>query len=173
MTNRYIRPQEPPQDVEELVGVDGSGYSGLDPGKMLGQPVTAQGVDRLRADQSAAEQAGTARTLDDYEIAQLNELQHQAAAHGVRLFLLAHPTASPETFGEFSAVSRAEREGRLDMPLTSFADPVTYFDLYRPGGFTDPDHIDRIVAGQVSVKAADAFVAEMKSSKKGDTGAVH
>jgi hypothetical protein len=173
LTNAFIRPQESPEVISDLVGKNGDGYVGLDPNIPLGPRVKVEGIRKLREDQTAEEKAGTARSLNDYEIGQLKDLQKLAADHGARLLLLAHPTATPETFGEFAAVSRAEREGRLDIPLTSFADPFTYFDLYHPAGFVDPDHINWTIVAEVSTRAADAFVAELKSAKKEDAGAVH
>jgi hypothetical protein len=162
MTNRYIRPQEPPADVRELGGPGGNGYSGLDPDKLLGpRPTVQSDIDRMMADQKASETTGEARELNDFEVAQLADLQQRAATHGVKLILLAPPTAAPEVYGEFSAVARSKQP----VPMLSFADPITYFDLYDPKGFVDPDHISKPVAEKLSLKAADAFSALIRSEK--------
>jgi hypothetical protein len=153
LTNRYVRPQEPAPDVVELAGPGNNGFLGLEPHHLFGPKTTAADLKQLVADQKAAEQAGTSRELNSFEIAQLQDLQQQAAQHHVQLILLAPPTAAAEVYGEFAAVSHA----KMTVPLLSFADPITYFDLYDPDGFTDPDHIDRTVARRWSIKAADAF----------------
>jgi hypothetical protein len=159
LTNAYIRPQEPTPDPRELGGPAGNGYSGLPPGVMLGRKTTANDLTGLVANQSAAEKAGFARQLNSFEIAQLADLQHLAAMRGVKLILLAPPTATADIYGEFSAVAHAA----TGVPTLSFADPITYYDLYDPAGFVDPDHISQPVAEKWSLKAADAFVKLVKS----------
>ena len=153
LTNAYVRPQEPRPDANELAGPAGDGYSGLDANVMLGPRTSAPDIARMISDQKDQQNAGTARSLNGFEIEQLTGLQRLAAGHDVKLILLAPPTAAADIFGEFSAVSR----GESGVPVLSFADPVAYFDLYNPDGFVDPDHISKPVAEKFSVKAADGF----------------
>ena len=137
----------------------GNGYAGLEPHVMLGPITTSADITKMVADQKSAEKSGKARELNAFEIAQLTDLQNLAARHGVKLILLAPPTAAGDIYGEFAAVSRGSAG---TVPMLSFADPGTYFDLYDPDGFVDPDHIDKVVAEKWSVKAADGFVKIVK-----------
>jgi hypothetical protein len=165
LTNRYVRPQEPPPDLADLDGPEGGGYHPLDPNVLLGTPVTAQSIKDMMSDQTDAERSGTARQLNDFEIAQLNDLQKLAAQHGIKVILLAAPTAAAEVYGEFSAVKRASETGKLSAPFVSFADPITYFDLYDPKGFTDPDHIGKPTSKRWSIRVADEF-AKLENNPK-------
>ncbi len=165
LTNRYIRPQEPPPDLADLDGPAGGGYLPLDPNKLLGEPVTEQSEKDMIANQAKAEQDGSARQLNDFEIQQLTDLQKLAAEHGIKLILLAAPTAAAEVYGEFRAVKRASDSGKLTAPFLSFADPVTYFDLYDPKGFTDPDHIGKPVSKRWSIKVADEYAKLLATPK--------
>jgi hypothetical protein len=157
LTNKFIHPQEPPTDITDVAGTAGNGYAGLDPDIPLGPATTAQDIADMMSDQKNLEKTGSARKLNGFEIAELTDLQTQAAARGVKLLLLAPPTATADMYGEFSAVMRASQSGQLRVPVFSFADPITYFDLYDPKGFVDPDHIGQPVAQRWSKRAADAF----------------
>src|SRR5204862_4717932 len=58
LTNRYVRPQEPPPDTYDLLGPTGSGYLGL-PQKLRGaRQVTAAGIEEMIAAQGTRERAG-------------------------------------------------------------------------------------------------------------------
>jgi hypothetical protein len=157
LTNRYIRPQEPPPDLADLDGPDGGGYLPLNPNVLLGTPVTTQGINEMMRDQADAERNGSARSLNDFEIAQLTDLQQLAARQGIKVILLAAPTAAAEVYGEFRAVKRASDAGKLSAPFMSFADPIAFYDLYDPKGFTDPDHIGKPVSKRWSIRVADEY----------------
>ncbi len=101
---------------------------------------------------------GMRDTLNNFEVDQLLDLQKLAADHHVNLILLAPPTAAAEVFDEFRAVTRADESGKLTVPLMSFADPITYYDLYDPKGFTDPDHVGQPVSRLWSLDVARKFV---------------
>jgi hypothetical protein len=157
LTNRFIRPQEPPQDLNYLKGPAGNGYTPLDPNGPRGEQTSAAELAKMISDQKAAERAGTARELNAFEISQLTDLQTRAAACGVRLVLLSPPTATPEMFAEFAAIAHAHQTGQLNVPTLTFDDPAAAPDLYQPQGFVDPDHIGQPVSAKWSLHAADAF----------------
>jgi hypothetical protein len=156
-TNKFIRPEEPAPDPADLIGPMNNGYSGLDPRVSTGDPATAAGIKQMVADQAKAELEGHARKLNAFEIDQLQSLQKLAADHGVKLILLAPMTASPEVYDEFSAMKNAAAQGKLKVPLLSFADPAAYPDLYDPAGFTDMDHVGQPVSEKWTVHVAQAF----------------
>jgi hypothetical protein len=166
LTNRFIRAQEPPPETSYLQGPAQNGYTPLDPNGPRGEQTTAADLARMISDQKTAEQTGTARELNAFEIGELTDLQTRAAARGVQLILLSPPTATPEMFSEFGAIARAHQTGQLDVPTLSFDDPAAYPDLYQPDGFVDPDHIGQPVSAKWSKHAADAFVDAMRPARK-------
>jgi hypothetical protein len=157
LSNRFIRREEPAPDAAELIGPSGNGYSALSRLGRGGLQTSAEDIRRLVTAQSLSEQSGDARRLNAYEISEWRDLKAAADARGVELILLAPPTAAAEPFGEFAAISRAAKEGSISAPTLSFADPFTYFDLYDPAGFVDPDHVDAQASRRWSTAAADAF----------------
>ena len=161
-TNRYIHPQEPRQDIADLMGPAGNGYLPLTQKSPDAPLVTRRGIEQLITDQKHDELTGEGRRLNEYEISQITALQSEAAARGIKLMLLAPPTATAEMFGEFSAFRLAQANGSLSVPQMSFTDPVAYFDLYDPDGFVDPDHLGQKASQLFSTKAADAFVEKIK-----------
>jgi hypothetical protein len=157
-SNRYITPEEPAPDLEDLLGPARDGYLPLDTRSPLAAEVTSQGIARMVLNQTQAERNGTAHRLNDFELEQLNSLQRDAAAHGVNLVMVVAMTAAPDVLDDYSAVEHAVDDGRISAPLLFFADPVRYPDLYDPAGFTDPDHVGRAASRKFSVRAAQAFV---------------